>query len=92
MSTNYIGITEDGNYQILNEDLQELKKNTEINNAQLRYLQQLQSNIQNIIPLDKKNRYCLLFGKQIISDFETWEEAQREAYKLPIQVAIYKPH
>ncbi len=91
MTSKYIGVFENGQCQVLNEQLKDCQIKVDPNDVQLLYLQKLRSNIESIIPLDKRHRYCLLFGKQLISDFATWQEAKAESSKLPIQVAIYKP-
>ena len=39
------------------------------------YLQNINRNLDHLIPISKQSRWCLLFGKNIMYDFATKEEA-----------------
>ncbi len=62
-----------------------------ITTRQENYMKNISNNLNMIIPTNKQNRYCLLFGKKIIFDFATKQEAISKMAMSPILLLLVEP-
>ncbi len=72
----------------------EWKTDNENNDVFIRttnYLNNVNRNINHLIPVEKQSRWCLLFGRNLMYDFATQEEAMAMLKNSKICLCLVAP-
>ncbi len=63
----------------------------DINVRQAHYLTRLEKHIDDVIPIEKQHKWCLVFGQQLVVDFDTESEALRYKDKSFLHLVLVAP-
>lgn len=57
----------------------------------VKHMQKIEKNYNNIIPIELRDRYCLLFGNNVMEHYETEEEALLSLKKSCLVMVLVFP-
>jgi hypothetical protein len=66
-------------------------ENLNVNERQINYLEYVAAHLDEFIPKKDQDKWCLLFGNQVLFTFDNEEEARQTMEHVPVHLCLFAP-